>query len=178
MGRIEDEELGLYYEPSFELKRKTLDQGLEQLGLEGDTLAIHLHEIGDLRNLSNNMRSIRQMLVGRKEVPNELIVILELLKRRVRRIERLYGQLKWREAEDGSISTEAEGFAISLLPKSRGRYHIHMRHLATGFSPAWPRWQHGIEKAKFVAAMKLDDALSHLDELVEEGKISRSQLVS
>lgn len=176
MSRKEDEEFGMDYTPSFEEKRKALIEGLEYLGLDGNSLAIRLREIGDLRDLSTLIRNISGMLSGRKEVPDELLAILELLRRRVRRIERSYEKLDWVEGEDGSISTEAEGFAISLWPKSRGRYHIDMQHLATGFRPPWPKWQYGIEEAKFAALMSLDDAQSHLDELVEEGKVSRSQL--
>ena len=174
MGRALDEELGLIHGPSFEEKREALKMALGELGLDENALAKRLDNIGDVRDLGTKIRDIRQMIQGRKEVPSELLVVLELLKRQVRRIDRIYGQLTWYEADEGSICAEAEGFAIRLLPKSRGRYRIVLQHLTSTFSPTWPKWQIGIERAKFIALLALDDALSQLDQLSEEGEVSRS----
>lgn len=176
MGKTEDDELGISNEPSFELKRDELTAGMNYLRLNELELAMRFAEIGDRRDISPAERHIRQMVNGKREVPNEMLLVLELLKRQRRRVQRLYGNLRWQKLEDGAIYTEAEGFDIRLVAQTSGRFHVGLKHKVIDFSPRWPKWQHPLNQAKFMAALRLDDALSRLDELVEEGKISRSQL--
>lgn len=178
MGKTEDDELGLSNQPSFELKRDELIAGMNYLRLNELELAMRFAEIGDRRDITPAERHIRQMVNGRREVPNEMLLVLELLKRQRRRVKRIYSKLTWQKLEDGTIYTEAEGFEIRLVPQSCDRFHVGLKHKVTGFSPRWAKWQWPLKQAKLMARQRLDDALSHLDELVEEGTISRSQLTA
>ncbi|MER2534139.1 MAG: hypothetical protein ABTQ31_03135 [Rhizobiaceae bacterium] len=176
MGKTEDDELGLSYEPSFQLKRDELTAGMNYLQLNELELAMRFADIGDRRDIGIGQRHIRQMLNSRREVPNELLLVLELLKRQRRRVKRLYSKLAWQKLEDGAFYTKAEGFKVRLVPETNNRYHVDIKHKTIDFSPTWPKRQHPLRQAKFMAALKLDDALSQLDERVEEGVVSRSQL--
>lgn len=174
MADTEDNELGLSYEPSLGSKRDELKAAMSYLQLDELELAMRFAEFGDRRDTGTRVRHIQQMLNGEREVLNEMLLILDLLKRQRRRVKRLYSKLTWQKLEDGTIYTEAEGFEIRLVPQSRGRFHVDLKHKASKFSPRWPKWQRPLEQAKLMAGQRLDDALSQLDELVEEGKISRS----
>lgn len=141
---------------------KEFSESLDFLGLRPHDLAIRLGEIGDRRDEGSRFDEIEAVHRGEKDVPEELLATLELLKRQNRRIKRAYSGLNWYAQEDGTVRAFTNDFALRLLPESDDRYRVHLEHIS-GYKPKWPKWAKPLEEAKLMALLVLDDSLSYVD---------------
>jgi hypothetical protein len=149
--------------PTPDEKREEFSAGLKYLGLNVTAFADRLGLLGDKRD-STRVDEIQAFHSGKNEAPEELLVIVELLKRQRRRITRTYAHLNWyRSKEDRIVRAHVDDFAIRLVPETRGRYWIQLEH-SSGYSPKWPKWTKPLAEAKIVAIQLLDDSLSYIDD--------------
>lgn len=130
--------------------------------------------LGDSRPYKTILRGIHRALANEIKVPGELLALVKLQGRYKRRLKSTYDALDWKKLPDGSWTTKTDGFVITLLPKSKGRWKVHMMHVHSGYSPSWPRWQDGLDQAKEMAWMTLDSAINWLAE-VELDRVAKLQ---
>lgn len=142
-----------------------LKKGMDELGWTPVELADRMMSLGDYRPHRTILRGIHRALLGQIKVPGELLALVNQEVRYKRRLKRSYDGLTWTELQDGSLTTKADDFIITLLPKSRGRWKVHMMHPETGYSPSWPRFQDGLRAAKDMAFLTLDNAINWLAEV-------------
>lgn len=145
-----------------------LKKGMDELGWTPVELADRMMSLGDYRPHRTILRGIHRALLGQIKVPGELLALVNQEVRYKRRLKRSYDNLTWTELPDGSQTTKADDFVITLLPKSRGRWKVHMMHPETGYSPSWPRFQDGLRAAKDMAFLTLDNAINWLQECERE----------
>lgn len=144
-----------------------LNRTLKELGWTPVDLAERLMSVGDYRPHKTVLRGIHRAVEGQIKVPGELMAFVKQEVRYKRRLKRAYGGLEWTELGDGSWTTKAEDFIITLLPKTKGRWKVHMTH-SSGFSPSWPRWQDSLQAAKDTAFLALDGAVNWLHEYEQQ----------
>jgi len=133
-------------------------------------LADRMRNLGDYRPHKTILRGINRAVEGEVKVSGELMAFISQAVRFHRRLERTYWQLDWTTLGDNSLTTKIEGFTITLLPKSRGRWQVHLMH-ETGYSPSWPRWQDSLDAAKAMAFVTLDNGLNDLEEFAEAERV-------
>ncbi len=130
-------------------------------------LADRMMSLGDYREYKTILRSVHRVLEGQVKPSGEMMALLNQMVRVKRRLARTYGNTEWTKLPDGSETAKVEGFTITLLPKSRKRWKVHMTH-ESGYSPEWPRWQDDLEAAKATALLTLDTGQNTLFEFEEE----------
>lgn len=141
---------------------------LQELGWAPIDLAERLVALGDYRPHKTILRGIHRAAEGQIKVPGELMALIKQEVHYKRRLKRAYGNLEWTQLGDGSWSTKAEDFIITLLPQTKKRWKVHMTHVITGYSPSWPRWQDSLQAAKDTAFLTLDAAMNWLLEYEQQ----------
>jgi hypothetical protein len=137
-------------------------RALAELGWTPVEIADRLISLGDYRPYKTVLRGIHRAVEGQVKVSGELLAFVRQEVRYKRRLKRAYGNLEWTQIGDGSWTTKAEDFIITLLPQTKGRWKVHMTHVLTGYSPSWPRWQDTLPAAKDMAFLTLDSAMNWL----------------
>ena len=132
------------------------------------SLAKRMRELGDNRSLSVITRSLQRMLAGETRVSGEMLVIANLLVRELHQLLKRYADLEWRPLANGSVTTIADEFRITLHPKSQDRWLVNLVYLKTGYSPPWQQWQNGLDAAKHVAISCLEPARKEVEQLEKE----------
>lgn len=145
-----------------------LKKALEDLGWTPVELADRMMSLGDYRPYRTILRGIHRALANEIKVPGELLALVKLEGHYKHRLKSTYDALEWTRLPDGSWTTKTDGFIITLLPKSKGRWKVHMTHVDSGYSPSWPRWQDSLDQAKEMAWMTLDNAINWLAEVERE----------
>lgn len=145
-----------------------LKKGLDDLGWTPVELADRMMSLGDYRPYRTILRGIHRALAYEVKVPGELLALVNQEVRYKRRLKRSYDTLTWTELPDRSLTTKVDDFIITLLPKSKRRWKVHMMHPETGYSPSWPRWQDSLQQAKEMAFLTLDNAINWLAEVERE----------
>ena len=150
-------------------------KSLDELGWTPVELADRMMSLGDYRPHKTILRGIHRALLGQIKVSGELLAFIRQEVRYKRRLKKAYDHLEWKPLADGSWTTKAEDFVITLLPQSRGRWKIHMMHPTTGYSPSWPRWQDSLSAAKETAWLTLDAAINWLLECEQQEEAATQQ---
>ncbi len=145
-----------------------LKKAMDELGWTPVELADRMMSLGDYRPHRTILRGIHRALLRQIKVPGELLALVNQEVRYKRRLKRAYDNLTWTELPDRSLTTRADDFVVTLLPKSKGRWKVHMMHPETGYSPSWPRWQDSLPQAKEMAFLTLDNAINWLLENEQE----------
>jgi hypothetical protein len=140
---------------------------LGELGWTPAELADRMMSLGDYRPYKTILRGIHRAVEGQSKISGELMALIRQEVRYKRRLKRTYDSLQWTLLGDGSYTTSVEDFIITLLPKSKGRWKVHMTH-SSGFSPSWPRWQENLQAAKETAFLTLDGAVNWLYEYEQQ----------
>jgi hypothetical protein len=147
-----------------------LQEGLAELGWTPAALADRMRDIGDYRKPQTILRSINRALEGETRPSGELLALVRQTVYLQRRLLRAYGDLPWTKLGDGSHTAEADDCRMTLKPKPGGRWLVVVMH-KDGYSPRYPRWQVGLEAAKRMAYLTLDNALNWVyDNEVEQGR--------
>jgi len=137
---------------------------VRELGAYPMELAERLHKLGDYRPFETTLRGIQRMLSGETRVSGEMKALVTMMLRQRRRLQRQHANLIWTRLPGDNYSTVADGFRISLSPQTRGRWHISVVHVESGYSHPWPRWQESLEAAKLMALTTVEDATDFLIE--------------
>lgn len=140
---------------------------LSELGWTPVELADRMMSLGDYRPYKSILRGIHRAVEGQIKISGELMALIKQEVRYKRRLKRTYDNLEWTRLGDGSYTTTVEDFIITLLPKTKGRWKVHMTH-SSGFSPSWPRWQDSLQAAKETAFLTLDGAVNWLHEYEQQ----------
>lgn len=140
---------------------------LSELGCTPVELADRMMSLGDYRPYKTILRGIHRAVEGQIKISGELMALIKQEVRYKRRLKRTYDSLEWTKLGDGSYTTSVEDFIITLLPKTKGRWKVHMTH-SSGFSPSWPRWQDSLQAAKDTAFLTLDGAVNWLHEYEQQ----------
>ncbi|RVH69192.1 hypothetical protein CN198_14095 [Sinorhizobium meliloti] len=148
------------------------NKALQELGWTPVELADRMISLGDYRPYKSVLRSIHRAVEGQVKISGELMAFIKQEVRYKRRLKRTYDDLEWTRLGDGSYTTTAEDFIITLLPKSKGRWKVHMTH-SSGYSPSWPRWQESLQAAKDMAFLTLDSAINWLLEYEQQQAAER-----
>ena len=148
---------------------------LNELGWSPVELADRMTSLGDYRPYKTILRGIHRALANKVKVPGELLALVKLEGHYKRRLKRTYDGLEWTRLPDGSWTTKAEGFIITLLPKTKGRWKVQMTHVDSGYSPSFPRWQDSLDQAKEMAWMTLDNAINWLAEVERDRAAERQR---
>src|SRR5258708_37587704 len=111
---------------------------IRELGESPVELADRMHKLGDYRSYSTILRGVQRMLSGETRVSGEIRVLMTIMLRQQRRLEQKYANLSWKRLPDGSHSTQAYDFRITLVPQTRGRWLVNLVY-KDGYSPPWPR---------------------------------------
>lgn len=149
-----------------------LKKAMDELDWTPVDLSDRMRLLGDYRPRRTILRGIHRALANEIKVPGELLALVKLEGHYKRRLKSTYDALEWTRLPDGSWTTKTDGFVITLLPESRGRWKVHMTHVDSGYSPSLPRWQDSLDKAKEMAWMTLDKAINWLAE-VEQAAAKR-----
>ncbi|TAW50603.1 hypothetical protein [Rhizobium leguminosarum] len=152
-----------------------LKKGLDELGWTPVELADRMTSLGDYRPYKTILRGIHRALANEIKVPGELLALVKLEGHYKRRLKSSYDALNWTKLPDASWTTKTDGFVITLLPKSKGRWKVHMMHVDSGYSPSWPRWQDSLDQAKEMAWMTLDNAIHWLAEVERDRAAERQR---
>ncbi len=153
------------YKPSPEELTKDFQADMQELEETQRELAKRMIDLGDHRSFQAILRGLQRMVAGDTGVSGETRVIVKMLLRRQRRREKKYANLGWQRLPNGTVSTLADDFTVSLIPQTKGRWLVNLVHNKSGWSPSWPAWQDTLETAKRKALTCLDDAYDQLDEL-------------
>ena len=168
MSDADEETLSVFPpERSDRLVREELNATLHQLGMSPHDLSRRMAKLGDPRSFTAISRSINRMVAGEVKVAGEVVALLEFMKREHRRAQRKADSLVWKRLADGSFTAEVDDFTITLVPKSRGRWHISIVH-QSGYSAPWPSWEGSLSDAKVTAVICLEDAVTFLEDLSTE----------
>ncbi|WP_426122838.1 hypothetical protein [Pararhizobium sp. PWRC1-1] len=130
-------------------------------------LTDRMMSLGDYREYKTILRGVHRAIEGQVKPSGEMMALLNQMVRVKRRLTRTYAGTVWSTLPDGSKTAKFDNFTITLLPKSRNRWKVHMTHEG-GYSPEWPRWQDGLETAKATALLTLDNAQNTMFEFEEE----------
>lgn len=122
-------------------------------------LALRLNGLGDFRSPATITRSIQRMAAGDTIVSGEMLVILKLLVHQQRLRDEKESEVPWKQQPNKVWSANIDGFQVTLHPKTKDRWHIHLVYMETGYSPAWQPWPTGIEAAKKKAVLCAADGL-------------------
>ncbi len=160
------------YQPTPEEITEAFRTDLQELQETPVELAKRMQDMGDHRSFQAILRSIQRMAAGDTRVSGEMRVIVKALLRQQRRREKKYAGIEWQRQANGTVSAVVEDFSIDLYPKSKGRWLVHLVHIPTKYSPAWPAWQDSLEVAKCKALTCLDDAYVQLDDLEQQSKVA------
>ncbi|WP_312356771.1 hypothetical protein [Agrobacterium sp.] len=152
-----------------------LKKAMDDLNWTPVELADRMISLGDYRPHRTILRGIHRALANEIKVPGELLALVKLEGHYMRRLKRTHDALDWTQLPDGSWTTKADGFIITLLPKSKGRWKVHMTHVDSGYSPSWPRWQDSLDQAKEMAWMTLDNAINWLAEIEQDRATERQR---
>jgi len=139
---------------------------LAELQMKPATLAKRLRDLGDYRSLPAITRSIQRMLSEDTSVSGEMLVIAKLLVRQQRRKERKSKFVKWQHLESGAVETIVWDFTLTLVPKTRGRWLVNVKH-HSGYNHQWPGWENNLESAQVKAIEWMEHAENWLDEVQE-----------
>jgi hypothetical protein len=124
-------------------------------------LADRMSMLGDYRPYNTILRGVQRMLSGETRVSGEMKVLVTMMMRQQRRLKLRYSNLSWNQLPDGSWSTQANDFRVTLVPQKRGRWLVNVVH-KDGYSHPWPRWQDNLESSKKQALVTVEDATDYL----------------
>lgn len=137
-----------YTEMPEEELRARFTRLMTALGLTENGLSYQLQRLGDHRKPSSILKSIQRMSAGETGISGEIMVILRLLARHHEKKKEFQPGFVWERLPDGSHQTHSHGFAITLVPKSRGRWLVNLCQQETGYCPPWRCWQDSLDEAK------------------------------
>lgn len=144
-------------------KYASLIDSLKFLDLTHLELAKRIASLGDNRD-GRQFDDFRDICSGVKETPIELLFVLELLRRQLRRVKRVYAAVQWISDDEGkTIRAFADDCDIRLMRMKADNYLVDVTHRSRGYSPSWPNWTRPVERAKVLALLALDDCLSYVD---------------
>ncbi len=124
---------------------------------------------GDDRSPETIRRHLQRMASGEARLSGEMRVVLDFLRRGRRKAAEAAAAFDWVRREDGAITTTtSDGWVILLLPQSRGRWCVLVRHLASGFEVSFPRWQDTSDAAQSVAMATLDQGRREREAIVRD----------
>jgi len=145
----------------------TLRKDMEELDWSSAGLMDRMVSLGDYRSPATILRGINRALAGEVKPSGELLALVRQAVRFKRRLLRTYESTNWTELEDGSHTAEVDDFRITLVPRTKGRWHVVVVH-NNGYSAPYPRWQNTLETAKNIAFITLDNAQDWLHICAEE----------
>lgn len=163
--------------PSAEELRSRFCEALEELTMTPADLATFMDKNRDYRDFKATIRSIQRMVSGDTRVSGEMMVIVNMLKRRHRRLKARYGDLRWQRTEHGVYEAQVDGWYVRISPQTRGRWLLSC---ACGpsrkdFSPPFGRWLESLEEAKNKALACVEEGMNELaDILAEDAKLEKS----
>jgi hypothetical protein len=152
--------------------RGILQGAFEELHATPISIAKRMRELGDNRSQTVITRGVYRMLSGETRVSGEMLVIANLLVRELRQSLKQYAALEWKTLANGSVTTIADQFNITLHPQTKGRWLVHLVYLKTGYSPPWPQWQQSLDAAKQKAISCLEDVRREVEELERESAVA------
>jgi len=145
----------------------TLREDLDELNWTPAALMDRMRSLGDYRSPATILRGINRALEGQIRPSGELLALVRQAVRFKRRLQRTFEGTTWAELGDGSHTAEVGEFRVTLVPRSKGRWHILVVH-ENGYCAPYPRWQDTLEAAKHMAFITLDNAQNWLHECAEE----------
>jgi hypothetical protein len=145
-----------------------LQAAFEEIHATPNSISRRMLDLGDYRSQTVIIRSLHRMLAGETRVSGEMLVIANLLVREFRQLLKQYADLKWQTLANGCMTTIAGEFRITLHPKPRGKWLVHLVYLKSGYSPPYPQWQPSLEVAQQKAIACLADALNEVEQLEKE----------
>jgi len=137
-------------------------EALAELGLTQRQLAVRMMAIGDRRKFDAILRAIQRMAAGEARVSGEMQVVLALLRRERRAAKRLADTIAWEVADDRVVRAEYRGVRLTLSPQTRGRWQVHARYGADGYSPPIPHWRDSLAEAKIRAVLAVEETLDQM----------------
>jgi hypothetical protein len=169
-----DDELSLDEPETPEAAALTFSVAVKEIAGSPVAFASLMRKFGDHRSVETISRSIQRFSAGDVRLPGEMRVVVEFLRQRKVRGERLLATAQWQHHSDGHYTATVAGFSIAIHPASKGRWRVNLVH-EDGFSPSWPQWQPSLEKAKAVAIECLLGAQDDLDEVWAYNQVGGSR---
>ena len=167
---IESNEDGGLFSLTPEERTEQFKKLLEELDEKPTELARRLRGLGDYRAFPAIMRSIQRMAAGDTAVSAESMVIIRMLVNQQRLRDREHSHVEWKQQPNGVWTATVSGFAVSLHPKTKQRWHIALTFIENGYSPAWQPWPTGVDAAKRKAMACVADGLLEVCDL-EAGRL-------
>lgn len=135
---------------------------LAELNMTPAELAEFMSKNNDPRDMSAILRGIQRTLAEDTRVSGELMVIVNMLLLRHRRLKHRYSQIVWQRNEHGVYWAQVDGWYVYIVPQSKGRWQITCRHGLDpkDYSPPFSRWYNTLEEARNKAWAHLEDGMN------------------
>jgi hypothetical protein len=155
--------------PTEEDLRQKFIAALAALSVTPAELADYMKKIGDYRDFNATTRSIQRMVSGESRVSGEVMVIVNMLLRRHRRLKEQHPNIEWTVGADGVHRAQVMGWYLYIQPRrtSPSRPTRYILSCSTGpgpkdFSPEFGRWLDSLEEAKNKALVVIEEGMNDL----------------
>lgn len=152
----------LGYKPTQKDLVASFRKALDELIMTPADLADFMVKNNDPRCIAAIIRSIQRTLAEDTRVSGELMVVINMLLARHRRLKRRYSNVVWNKNDHGVFWAEVEDWFVYIYPQSKNRWQLTCRHGLDpkDYSPPFGRWLSSLEEAKNKAFAHVEDGMN------------------